>query len=248
MPTAKSQVFSAALHIGLLLFFLVLSYRSVRPPVPPTPAFHVQKLVLPFEPFLIHGPAHIAGGANRGDAPARRGVPPPAARKPFVPPELRPAPKLPLEVAVTFEAPDIRMSLAQFGDPYGVVQGQSLGSGGKHGIGDGGCCGGTGPGHDGAPGVSSYRDPHLIPAALVYKIEPEFSEEARKAKFQGTVVLSIEIDASGHAKNIHVVSSPGLGLDQKAVDAVVQWRFRPAQSNGRAVASNANIEVNFHLL
>lgn len=88
----------------------------------------------------------------------------------------------------------------------------------------------------------------MIPPKLIYKIEPEFSEEARKAKFQGTVVLTIEVDPAGNASNFRIVSSPGLGLDRKAIEAVTQWRFRPAYRNGKPVISSARVEVNFRLL
>ena len=66
--------------------------------------------------------------------------------------------------------------------------------------------------------------------ALLYKVEPEYSEEARKAKYQGTVVLYVEVDTSGKARNLRVLRSLGLGLDEKAIEAVQKWRFRPGQS------------------
>jgi len=84
--------------------------------------------------------------------------------------------------------------------------------------------------------------------ALVYKIEPEFSEEARKARFEGTVVLWAEVDPSGRAVNVRVLRSVGLGLDEKAIAAVTQWRFKPGTRNGRPVPMPATIEVNFRLL
>ena len=83
---------------------------------------------------------------------------------------------------------------------------------------------------------------------LIHKVEPEFSEEARKAKYQGEVVLSIEIAADGTPRILRVVSGPGLGLDEKAVEAVRQWRFKPAYRDGRPVDSTAMVEVHFHLL
>jgi TonB family protein len=82
----------------------------------------------------------------------------------------------------------------------------------------------------------------------VYKIEPEYSEEARKAKYQGTVVLSVIIDATGKPTNLKVVRPLGLGLDEKAIDAVRKWRFRPGTKEGKPVAVFATIEVNFRLL
>ena len=66
------------------------------------------------------------------------------------------------------------------------------------------------------------------------KVEPEFSEEARKAKYQGVVVLSIEVDANGNVRNVRVQRGLGLGLDEKAIDAVSRWRFRPGLFDGKA--------------
>ena len=82
----------------------------------------------------------------------------------------------------------------------------------------------------------------------VYKPEPEYSEEARKAKWQGAVLLSMVVDENGVPQEIMVVRSIGLGLDQKAIEAVKKWRFKPGVKDGKAVPVFANIEVNFRLL
>ena len=82
---------------------------------------------------------------------------------------------------------------------------------------------------------------------LIHKIDPEYSEEARAAKYQGTVVLYVEIDPNGTPTNIKVARGLGLGLDQKAVESVTQWKFRPGQKDGRPVTVAATIEVNFRL-
>ena len=79
-------------------------------------------------------------------------------------------------------------------------------------------------------------------------MEPEYSEEARKAKWQGTVVLTVIVDEAGRPSHVSVLRSLGLGLDQKAIDAVSQWRFKPGLKDGKAVAVIATIEVNFRLL
>jgi TonB family protein len=83
---------------------------------------------------------------------------------------------------------------------------------------------------------------------LLYKKEPEYTEEARKAKYSGAVSLSIEIDPSGHATNIQVRRSLGLGLDEKAIEAVRQWKFKPGTKDGNPVTVSATIEVNFRTL
>ena len=83
---------------------------------------------------------------------------------------------------------------------------------------------------------------------LTYKVEPEYSEEASKAKHQGTVVLVIEVGEDGRAHNIRVIQSLGLGLDEKAIQAVQKWKFVPGKKDGIPVKVRANVDVNFRLL
>jgi TonB family protein len=79
-------------------------------------------------------------------------------------------------------------------------------------------------------------------------VDPEYSEEARKAKYSGTVLLQLVVDVDGKAKNIRVVKGVGLGLDERAVEAVQKWKFIPGKKNGQAVPVYATVEVNFRLL
>jgi TonB family protein len=83
---------------------------------------------------------------------------------------------------------------------------------------------------------------------LVFKVEPEYSEEARKAKYQGTVTLYVEVDPAGRASHIRVLQGLGLGLDEKAIEAVKRWVFSPGRKDGRPVTVAATIQVNFRLL
>jgi len=86
--------------------------------------------------------------------------------------------------------------------------------------------------------------PHVVP-----KIDPAYSDEARKIHYSGTVLLSLVITPDGLPSNIHVLMPIGAGLDEKAVDAVKQWRFQAAgKSDGHPVPVQATIEVNFRLL
>jgi TonB family protein len=87
----------------------------------------------------------------------------------------------------------------------------------------------------------------VTPPVLIDKTEPEYTEEARHAKYQGTVLLRVEIDPTGMATNIKVQRGLGLGLDQKAVEAVRKWRFKPGTKDGNPVTVEATIEVNFRL-
>ncbi|MBZ5576155.1 MAG: TonB family protein [Acidobacteriia bacterium] len=84
--------------------------------------------------------------------------------------------------------------------------------------------------------------------ALLTKVEPQYTEEARLAKYQGTVIVSVDIDANGVAQNMRVVRGLGLGLDEQALKAIAQWTFKPGTQNGQPVPVMATIEVNFRLL
>jgi TonB family protein len=90
--------------------------------------------------------------------------------------------------------------------------------------------------------------PGMKPPTLVYKVEPQYSEEARSAKYQGTVLLKVVIDVDGKAKDMEVVHGLGLGLDEQAVLAIRQWKFNPGMKDGLQVPVMAQIEVNFKLM
>ncbi len=83
---------------------------------------------------------------------------------------------------------------------------------------------------------------------IISKTEPTYSQEARNAKYSGTVLLSLVVDANGLPRDIKVYRPLGLGLDEKAIEAVYQWRFRAGMKNGHAVATEATITVSFRLL
>ena len=138
----------------------------------------------------------------------------------------------------------------EIGDPFsGLPTGRS-GRNGLLGIGTGPDQG-VGPGSRGANmggDVAAIRPKITRPPEVLYHPEPEYSEEARKARFQGGVVLAVIVGIDGAASQIRVMRGAGFGLDENAVEAVKRWRFRPALSGNRAVAAPALIEVTFHLL
>jgi TonB family protein len=142
------------------------------------------------------------------------------------------------------------------GDPMSKVLGppsNGTGSGGGIGSGEGGGVGsgsgpGVGPGYGGGIGGGAYRVGGGVSAPRVlFSPDPEYSEEARKAKYQGTVVLWVVVGPDGRPRDIRVQRTLGLGLDEKAVEAVRQWKFDPARKNGQPVAVQINVEVNFRL-
>jgi len=168
------------------------------------------------------------------------------AHRTFIPPASSVHPILELPITIAFDIP-IDNPSANIGDPLSHLATGAFGNHGANGLGDG-CCGGMGDSHSGKPGSSALQGRGVTPPQLVYKVEPEFSEEARKAKHQGVVVLTIEVDPSGNVRNVRVRQRLGLGLDEKAVEAVSHWRFRPAILDGKPVTTEAVVQVNFQLL
>jgi TonB family protein len=124
----------------------------------------------------------------------------------------------------------------------------SLGNGSGMGIGNGNG-NGYGNGSGGNIGGGTYRVGGLVsgPVPLV-EPEAEFSDEARRAKYQGVCIVQIVVDAQGNPQNPHVVRTLGMGLDENAVEAVMKYKFRPAMREGKPVSVwPVNIEVNFRL-
>ncbi|MBZ5606692.1 MAG: energy transducer TonB [Acidobacteriia bacterium] len=242
MRILKSQSLSFILHVVSLGILLFLTSRSIAPPKPATTARDAVPLVLPMQ-LVVH-----AGGSNQTELPARHGSPPPTARRTFIPPVSRPDPKLAMPITAAFDSPTIVIDAEAIGDPSSKLLAGALGRDGHNGIGVG-CCAGIGPGTSGRPGISSSSSRgRITPPQLIYKVEPEFSEEARKAKYQGMVVLAIDVDASGRAINFRILRGLGLGLDEKAIEAVSRWRFRPGLLDGKPTTTSATVEVSFHLL
>jgi TonB family protein len=83
--------------------------------------------------------------------------------------------------------------------------------------------------------------------AVVYRADPEYTDEAKNARWQGTVVLSVTVDETGKPTSIRVVKPLGMGLDQKAIEAVEKWQFKPGMKDGKTAPVTATIEVNFRL-
>ena len=242
----RAALVSLALHFfGALALFLTASFVSL-PPVQPA---------LPNVPIALRAPrivtAKQGGGGDRSMLPAQRGHAPEVhVRRIFIPPAVirNENPKLIVQQA-SLTAPDFNISATNVGDPLGVGRLPSGGLRGPGGFGNGPGRGfGDEPG-DGFHGEASSPKARLTrQPQLIYSVEPEYSEDARKVHFQGTVVLSIQVDPSGMPSKIRVVRSVGLGLDERAIQAVEKWRFRPAMSGDHPVPAPATVEVSFHLL
>ncbi|HLG95857.1 MAG TPA: energy transducer TonB [Bryobacteraceae bacterium] len=247
MRIFNSQALSLALHAAAIGILLFVGSRPIGSPV------HDRLESVPLiAPYLSRAPVNKperSGGSNRTSPPARHGAPPPMAHRTFIPPNSVSEPKLPQPITVAFDSPTIEVDPAAIGDPNSRFIAGAFGMRGHNGIGDVANRGGIGPSGSGPSGITSNIGRGAVtPPRLIYQVEPEFSEEARKAKYQGTVVLAIEVDTSGRPANIRVLQGLGLGLDEKAVEAVLKWRFKPALRDGKPVTTAATVQVTFRLL
>jgi len=261
----KSFMMSTGFQIGVVvLLFTVFSSKVVQQQIRQITPLIMPVDVDPFVPKMAPKKQAMGGGGGGGDRsplPASKGRLPKVSLRQFTPPMAvvnNPNPKLTMEPSI-IAPPDINLpqvNMAQYGDPLAKIGPPSNGPGSGAGIGSGsgggvgsGKGGGFGPGEGGGAGGGVFRVGGGVTApALLYKVEPEYSEEARKAKYQGTVLLYIEVDPNGHATNIRVARSLGLGLDEKAIEAVRKWKFKPGYKDGKPVTVAATIEVNFRLL
>lgn len=199
------------------------------------------------------------GGGDRDKMDASHGTAPRFAAEQLTPPLAvvrNEHPALPAEPTL-IGPPDIVLPQSdRMGDPMANIlnpPSNGTGSGGGIGSGEGGGIGsgrgpGIGEGYGGGIGGGIYRVGGGVSAPRpIYDPDPEYSEEARKAKFQGTVLLSAVIGPDGKPKDLRVLRSLGLGLDEKAVEAVRKWRFSPAMRNEKPVSVLVSIEVAFRL-
>ena len=212
--------------------------------------------LLPIAPGKTRGGG---GGGDRDILPASHGALPRFAAEQLAPPAVivrNENPKLPAEPTVV-GPPDLVFSPSdKYGDPMANIlnpPSNGTGSGGGIGSGHGGGVGsgegpGVGEGIGGGIGGGVYHVGGGVSAPRpIYDPDPEYSDEARKAKFQGSVILVATIGPDGRPRDLHVMRSLGMGLDQKALDAVQKWRFAPAMKGNNPVSVQISIEVAFRL-
>jgi TonB family protein len=202
------------------------------------------------------------GGGDHSIVDPSKGKLPKFEKNPVTPPQVQTLdhPKLAMESAINVQKdiilPD-NPNLPNIGVKSSVnVKLASNGQGGGGGMGTGygggmgsGSGNGYGRGSGGNTGGGLYHIGGNVSAPVVlYEPEAEFSDEARRAKYQGVVLVSIIVDAQGHPQNARVVRALGMGLDEKALEAVMKYKFKPAMKDGRTpVPVPMNVEINFHL-
>jgi TonB family protein len=95
--------------------------------------------------------------------------------------------------------------------------------------------------------IHDVSEPGVSAPKVIYKVDPNYTQEARDVKIEGTVVVDLEVYPDGKAHNLKVKRTLDPGLDQRALDAISAWRFQPATKNGKPIAVKATIEINFKL-
>ena len=205
------------------------------------------------EPIRLKLPAiaDAGGGGPQFALPISQGNPPKVAPRPLLPPQLRPELPSILIIEPTMDLavqPDAALTkFAQIGLPWAPPGPPSLGNGKNGYLGDS-SSGPKGFGPGGRGVVTSTKCAQSVSPVLVYKVEPEFTEEARRARVQGSVLIKAVISEAGMVRDPQVTRSLGLGLDERALEAVEKWRFKAGSKNCRPAAMSAYIEVSFHLL
>ena len=264
---ANGVAISAVIHIaviGLLVSGIFVTHqialketRQAVTLIAPSP----ESYALPVSKKVISGGG---GGGDHDAIPAPKGQPPKAVLQQITPPAIvirNEKPKLAVQPTVV--APP-QVHLAENHMPnLGVTASvpvmpaappsNGTGSGGGIGSGSGGGVGvghgpGVGAGSGGGFGGGVYKVGGGISAPTAISApDPDYTEEARRAKKQGTCELWLIVDSAGHPRDIRVIRGLGFGLDAKALEAVKQWRFQPALKDGRPVDVQISVQVEFHL-
>jgi protein TonB len=264
LPQPASWLNSLLVHIIALIALLLPFYlMRLHKPTP------VAQQVIPIDisPYLpeLKASAKKSGGGGGGGIrlpkPPSKGELPKFSKDQLAPPTTKiliPKPKLPVQPTIVgppqLKLPQMAMNM-DWGDPQAAPAPPSNGPGAGGGIGTGngtgigsGNGGGLGPGSGGGLGGGVYSvGGNVSEPVPIYEPDPPYSEQARKAKFQGTVVLAIVIDAQGNVRDPQVIKALGLGLDEEAINTVKTWKFKPAMRNGVPVPVRVTVEISFRL-
>jgi TonB family protein len=256
-----SSMISLVVHVVIvaIVFSLALKARTIialQPVVILTPVDF--KLSTPPMTLPI---ARLAGGGGGGGAheivKATKVVLPMVVKLQTLTPQIIRVnePKLAIEPSMQVKMPESnnlpslgvahmqQISLAALGRGSGSGLGQGLGGGigSGHGSGAGP---GSGAGYGG--GLMNVGGGVAAPE-VIHSVEPEFTEDARRANFQGSVSIKLIVDSQGNPQDVQLVHHLGMGLDEKAIEAVRQYKFKPAIYEGHPVSVQIVIEMDFHL-
>lgn len=254
---------SSTINILIVLIAIWLGIKTVVKIVKPT----LQGTNIDVGTFDLKAPraGTAAGGGGGGGShdivDPIKGKLPPRMKNPMTPPmvPLLDHPKLAVPAAINVQ-PNIQLPDNPNLPNFGVTRSANVtlasngqGGGGGMGTGYGGGIGsgtgnGFGPGYGGNAGGGLYAIGGGVSSPVpIFTPDPDFSDEARRAKYQGICVISVIVDAHGNTQDPKVVRTLGMGLDEKALEAVRKWRFKPAMKGSMPVPVRINVEVNFRL-
>ncbi|HEY6947164.1 MAG TPA: energy transducer TonB [Candidatus Acidoferrum sp.] len=263
----SSQALAILVHAAVIALLIVpIGFRVVETTQAKNKA---DTGIIDISPYIAKLPAGANKAGGGGGGGAHEQLPPTKGRAPkfqytqFTPPVpviRNPNPKLAVDPSL-LGPPDLKVSspvLSNMGDPLAASVNYSAGPGGGGGIGTGegggigsGSGGGLGPGEGGGTGGGMFRAGvnGVGQPACIYCPNPDYSDEARKAKYQGSVFLDITISGDGRVISERILRGPGMGLEEKAIAAVKTWRLRPCTGpSGKPVSCTAPVEVVFRLL
>jgi TonB family protein len=258
----KSSAVSFVIHVTALTLILTAAFK-----VHSTMVLQPETVVTPMDFKLTVPPmtmpvAKVQGGGGGGGAhevilPTRGHLPAVVAKTPITPPQIIhiDRPKLAIAPSEVVKMPDnpTMPAIGLADSPQVALASQGKGSGSGFGQGLGG---GIGAGHGAGAGLGSgggYGGGLMSVGGgvsapqLLRSVQPEFTEDARRQNYQGSVSIKLIVDSQGNPQDVRLVSHLGMGLDEKAVEAVKQYRFRPATYQGHPVSVQIVIDVDFHL-
>jgi periplasmic protein TonB len=241
---------SAAMHAALVALLVTAGLWTDRQTQlrPHATSMVLTGLVAPMLPASADRSGGGGGGGDRDKLTDSRGSLSRFAREQLTPPAIvvrNEQPKLPAEPTVIGPPAPTIPPTSEIGNPLASILqplSNGTGSGGGIGSGSGGGVGsgngpGFGPGWGGGTGGGAFRVGGGVSAPhATYAPDPEYSDEARQAKYQGTVLLWLVVGADGRPRDIRVQRSLGMGLDEKAIEAVQRWRFEPSMKDGHPVS------------
>jgi len=257
----SSSAVSFTIHAAMIALILALAMKArvtmmaapIETVTPIDLAISVPPIRMPVAAVLGGG----GGGGAREVVEAIKGNPPVMARSPILAPQVLrfDHPSLAVEPTETVkmqdnsqltnlgmaESPQIMQASQGRGGGSGFGQGQGGGIGSGHGL-------GAGPGSGGGYGGGLMSVGGGVAAPLViHSVQPEFTDDARRANYQGSVSIKLIVDSQGNPQDVRLASHLGMGLEAKAIEAVKQYRFRPAMYQGHAVSVQIVIDVDFRL-
>lgn len=258
----KAQTVSVGVHAAILAALLLV---LVSPP--PCGPGHQSISLGPGKSLLSYVPpadsrstvqrpslGHTGGGGEDDPRPARFGNLAPSSSMPLVPPRLNRNENVALPAPPAVFDPNAPASVATVthpGLPWMNSDTDSAGPGKGHGFGSGtGSTMGDGDTNGAGAGDSDLPYANAVsPVTCLYCPEPGYTEEARKAKLQGKMLLRVLVGSDGKAQRIQILQGLGMGLDERAEETIRGWRFSPARdASKRPVSTWVTVETRFQLL